>query len=172
VVRLNLEVRPYLPSTKFLCRILIGGDTSVWIKFGRAGRTYGRTYDFSQIHQDNHYKLPSALLITIQPSAQKLAWVGDTPFSIKEGKSNQTNFQHLVYHIWIKEKQQKYLLQPCAWNLVYIPSVWKWWMGAMLKLCKNLVYIFVLYAFLNMLVYLEARAWNKTLWEANAYDQT
>jgi hypothetical protein len=31
-------------------------------------------------------------------------------------------------------------------------------MGAMLKLCKNLVYIFVLYAFLNMLVYLEARA--------------
>jgi hypothetical protein len=44
-------------------------------------------------------------------------------------------------------------------------------MVAKLKLCKNLVHIFVLYAFLNLLVYFETRAWNKTLWEANAYDQ-
>jgi hypothetical protein len=31
-------------------------------------------------------------------------------------------------------------------------------MVAMLKLCKNLVYIFLLYAFLNLLVYSEMRA--------------
>jgi hypothetical protein len=41
----------------------------------------------------------------------------------------------------------------------------------MLKLYKNLVHIFVLYAFLNLLVYFETRAWNKTLWEENVYDQ-
>jgi hypothetical protein len=27
VIRPNLEVRPYLPSTKFLCRMFAGGDT-------------------------------------------------------------------------------------------------------------------------------------------------
>jgi hypothetical protein len=43
--------------------------------------------------------------------------------------------------------------------------------GAMLKLCKNLVCILVLYAFLNLLVYFETRALNKPLWEANAYNQ-
>jgi hypothetical protein len=43
--------------------------------------------------------------------------------------------------------------------------------GSYVKLCKNLVHIFVLYAFLNLLVYLKTRAWNTTLWEANAYDQ-
>jgi hypothetical protein len=31
-------------------------------------------------------------------------------------------------------------------------------MVAKLKLCKNLVHIFVLYAFLNLLVYFETRA--------------
>jgi hypothetical protein len=44
-------------------------------------------------------------------------------------------------------------------------------MAADLKLCKNLVHIFVLYVFLNLLVYFERRAWNKTLLEASAYDQ-
>jgi hypothetical protein len=76
--------------------------------------------------------------------------------------STQTNFQHLDYHIWIKEKQQKYLLQPCALNLVYIPSLWKWWIVAMSKLFMNLMHIFLLYVFLNLLVYFETRAWNKT----------
>jgi hypothetical protein len=33
------------------------------------------------------------------------------------------------------------------------------------------MHIFVLYAFFNLLVYFEIRAWNETLWEANAYDQ-
>jgi hypothetical protein len=33
--------------------------------------------------------------------------------------------------------------------------LWKWWMVAMSKLCKNLVHIFVLYAFLNLLVYFD-----------------
>jgi hypothetical protein len=46
----------------------------------RAGRTkgYDRTYDFSKIHQDNHYKCPGAQPITKmktgQPGSQKLAW--------------------------------------------------------------------------------------------------
>jgi hypothetical protein len=44
-------------------------------------------------------------------------------------------------------------------------------MVAMLKLFKNLVHVFVLYAFLNLLAYFETRDWNKILWEANAYDQ-
>jgi hypothetical protein len=43
---------------------------------------------------------------------------------------------------------------------------------AMLKLYKNLAHNFVLYEPLNLLVYFETWAWNKTLWEANAYDQT
>jgi hypothetical protein len=57
-----------------------GWDMSAWSKFSRAGRTkwYGRTYDFSQIHQVYHYKLPGAQLITKmktrQPGSQKLAW--------------------------------------------------------------------------------------------------
>jgi hypothetical protein len=70
----------YLPSTKFLSRIFTGGDTSAWWKYSRVGRSkrYGRTYDFSQIHQDNHNKLPGAQLITKmntgQPRSQNLAW--------------------------------------------------------------------------------------------------
>jgi hypothetical protein len=32
VIRPNLEVRLYLPSTKFLCRMFTGGDTSAWEK--------------------------------------------------------------------------------------------------------------------------------------------
>jgi hypothetical protein len=63
-------------------------------------------------------------------------------------------------------------LSPRAMVCAPLPLyLWKWWMVAMLKLCKNLVHIFVLYAFLNLLVYIETRAWNKTLLEANAYDQ-
>jgi hypothetical protein len=45
-------------------------------------------------------------------------------------------------------------------------------MVAMLKVCKNLVFIFVLCVYLNLLVYFETRAQNKILWEENAYDQT
>jgi hypothetical protein len=80
VIQPNLEVRPYLPSTKILCMMFIEGDTSIWRKYSRVGRTkwYGRTYDFSQIHQVNYYKLPSAQLITKmktrQPGSQNLAW--------------------------------------------------------------------------------------------------
>jgi hypothetical protein len=79
VIRPNLEVWSYLPSTKFLCMIFTGGDTSAWTKYSRVGRTkwYGLTYDFSQIHEDKHYKLPGAQLITKmktrQPGIQKLA---------------------------------------------------------------------------------------------------
>jgi hypothetical protein len=40
-------------------------------------------------------------------------------------------------------------------EILSIPSLWKWWMVATLKLCKNLVHIFVLYAFLNLLVYFD-----------------
>jgi hypothetical protein len=112
VIGPNPEVRQYLPSTKFLCRMLIGGDTSAWKKYSRAGRRkwYSRTYDFfSQIHQDNDYKLPGAQHPKIS--------LGETPFSIEEGMSTQTNFQHFVYLIWINKK--KYLLQPCVWNLIY-----------------------------------------------------
>jgi hypothetical protein len=51
-----------------------GGNTSAWEKFSRAGRTY----DFSQIHEDNHYKHPGARAITKmetgQPESQNLAW--------------------------------------------------------------------------------------------------
>jgi hypothetical protein len=43
----------------------------------------------------------------------------------------------------------------CNQNLVYIPLLWKWWIVAMLNLCKNLVYNFVLYEYLNLLVYFE-----------------
>jgi hypothetical protein len=71
-----------------------------------------------------------------------------------------------------KRKQQKYLLRPCSRNFVYISSLWKWWIVAMSKLCKNLMYNLLLYEHLNSLVYFEMRAWNKTLWEENAYDQT
>jgi hypothetical protein len=79
--------------------------------------------------------------------------------------STQTNFQYLIYLFWIN-----FCLNHVP-EILSIPPLWKWWMVAMLKLCKNLVHIFVLYAFLNLLVYFETRAWNKTLWEANAYDQ-
>jgi hypothetical protein len=60
--------------------MFLGGNTSAWEKFSRAGRTkrYGRTYDFSQIHQDNHYKRPGARPIikmkTGQPESQNLTW--------------------------------------------------------------------------------------------------
>jgi hypothetical protein len=80
VIRPNLEVRPYLPSTKILCRMFTGGDTSACKKYSRADHTkwYGCTYDFSQIHQDNHYKHTGAQLITEmktdQPRSQNLAW--------------------------------------------------------------------------------------------------
>jgi hypothetical protein len=30
VIQRNLEVRPYLPSTSFLCRMFTGGNTSAW----------------------------------------------------------------------------------------------------------------------------------------------
>jgi hypothetical protein len=50
-----------------------GGSTSAWEKFSRDGRTY----DFSKIHQDNHYKFPGARPITKmktgQPECQNLA---------------------------------------------------------------------------------------------------
>jgi hypothetical protein len=163
VIGPNPEVRQYLPSTKFLCRMLIGGDTSAWKKYSRAGRRkwYSRTYDFfSQIHQDNDYKLPGAQHPKIS--------LGETPFSIEEGMSTQTNFQHLVYLIWINKKN---ICFNHVLEILSIPSLWKWWMVAMLKLCKNLVHIFVLYIYLNLLVYFETRAWIKTSWEANAYDQ-
>jgi hypothetical protein len=39
VIQPNLEVQPYLPSTKFLCRMFTEGDTSAWGKYSRAGRT-------------------------------------------------------------------------------------------------------------------------------------
>jgi hypothetical protein len=42
--------------------------------------------------------------------------------------------------------------------ILSIPSLWKWWMVAKLKLWKNLVHIFVLYAFLNLLVYFENKS--------------
>jgi hypothetical protein len=74
VIRPNLEVRPYLPSTKFLGTMISGGNTRAWEKFSRTGGTY----DFSQIHQDNHYKDPGARPITKmktdQPESQNIAW--------------------------------------------------------------------------------------------------
>jgi hypothetical protein len=80
VIQSNLEVRSYLPSINFLCRMFTGGNTSAWGKYSRVSRTkwYSRTYDFSQIHQDNHYKRPGAQLITKmktgQPRSQILTW--------------------------------------------------------------------------------------------------
>jgi hypothetical protein len=46
------------------------------------------------------------------------------------------------------------------------------WNNEKLPLCKNLAHNFVLYELLNLSVYFETWAWNKTLWEANAYGQT
>jgi hypothetical protein len=171
VIRPNLEVRSYLPSTKFLYRMFSGGNTSAWEKFSRVGRTmwYGHTYDFSQIYQDNHYKRSGARPITKikigQPGSQKLAW-GDPNF-------NQGRYVHPNYSFTscLSLLNKRNICFNLVLEILFIPSLWKWWMVAKLKLCKNLVHIFVLYAFLNLLVYFETRAWNKTLWEENAYDQ-
>jgi hypothetical protein len=46
--------------------MFLGGNTSAKEKFSRADHTkwYGRTNDFSQIHQGNHYKHLGARPIT------------------------------------------------------------------------------------------------------------
>jgi hypothetical protein len=40
------------------------------------------------------------------------------------------------------------------------------------KTLQEQMYNFVLYEYLNLFVYFETWALNKTLWETNAYDQT
>jgi hypothetical protein len=116
----NLEVRLYLPLTKFLCKMFIGKGQSAWWKFSRIDRTkwYGRTYDFSQIHQDNHYKCPGARPITKmktgQPEGQNLSW-GDPIFN--QGRYVHPNYSFTSCLSLLKKG--KCLLQPCAWNLVY-----------------------------------------------------
>jgi hypothetical protein len=75
---------------------------SAWEKFSRTSHTkwYGRTYDFSQIHQDNHYKCPGARPITKmkigQLESQNLAW-GRPHFHIKEGMSIQTTIFNILF---------------------------------------------------------------------------
>jgi hypothetical protein len=39
VVQPNHEVRPYLPSTNFLCRTMAGGEVKTWSKSSRIGPT-------------------------------------------------------------------------------------------------------------------------------------
>jgi hypothetical protein len=86
-----------------------------------------------------------------QANQRAKIYLGETPFSIKEGMSIQTTLLHLVYLFWKKEN----VCFNHVLEILSIPSLWKWWMVAMLKFCKNLVHIFVLYAFLNLLVYCE-----------------
>jgi hypothetical protein len=146
-------------------------DMSAWWKYSRASRT--KWYDCTYIR---FFTNPSRQLLQAsmcsthhqnedKPTREPKFSLGETPFSIKEGMSTQTNFQYLVYLFWINICFDHVL------EILSIPSLWKWLMVAMLKLCKNLVHIFVLYAFFILLVYFETRAWNKTLWEANVYDQ-
>jgi hypothetical protein len=108
VIRPNLEVRSYLPSTKLSCWMFSGGNTSAWEKFSRTCRTkwYSRTCDFSQIYQDNHYKCPGAHPITKmetgQPESQKLAW-GRPHFQSRKVCPSKLHFYILFIFLRIKE---------------------------------------------------------------------
>jgi hypothetical protein len=134
-------------------------DMSAWWKYSWADRTKCTAVPMI-FHKSIKTTTTSVHVLNSSPKWSQAnqgakIQLGETPFSIKESMSTQINFQYLVY---------LFLINFCfnhVFEILSIPSLWKWWMFAMLKLCKNLVHIFMLYAFLNLLVYFETRAWNK-----------
>jgi hypothetical protein len=96
-----------------------GGNTSAWEKFSRADRTkwYGRTYDFSQIHQDNHYKYPGARPITKMKTGQPESELGGDPI-FNQGRYVHPNYS-FISCLSILNKRKMFSSTMCLKSCLY-----------------------------------------------------
>jgi hypothetical protein len=170
----ELEVRLYLPRQNFCVGCLQEGtrvprenivgsavptDTTVPMIFYKSIKT--TTTSFQVLNPSPKWRYGDQVA---------KIWLGGDPI-FHQGRYVHPNLFSTPCLSHLNERKTTKKCFNYVLGILSIPSLWKWWTVSMLKLCKNLVHIFVLYAFLNFLVYFERRAWNKSLWEANPYNQ-